>query len=140
MNRTMIDDLPSADELDRMHMLPPGEHRGDTELNVQKFIRNSHPPNQESGMYSGGHIQPHLESNYSNDDMDRAQMLVRTMLNDPNFRKSLVGEPNCVDFANHVSNCPICSKFYSNDKSVYIVIIAILCIVSLLLLKRVLNV
>lgn len=47
---------------------------------------------------------------------------------------------NCIDIANHIKDCPICSKFYDNDKTVYIVIIVLLTIICLLLLKRVLNV
>ena len=47
---------------------------------------------------------------------------------------------SCIDIASHIQNCPICSKFYNGDKSLYIIIIIILAIVSLLLLKRVLGV
>jgi hypothetical protein len=47
---------------------------------------------------------------------------------------------SCIDISCHIQNCPICSKFYNGDKSLYIIIIIILAIVSLLLLKRVLGV
>lgn len=47
---------------------------------------------------------------------------------------------NCRDIATHIENCPICSRFYNNDKTAYIIAIVVLCIVCLLLLKRVLNV
>jgi hypothetical protein len=46
---------------------------------------------------------------------------------------------NCQDFFNHVQGCPICSKFYNTDKTIYIVIIVMLSLVSLILLKRVLE-
>lgn len=46
---------------------------------------------------------------------------------------------NCVDVANHISSCPICSKLYNNDKSMYIIVIIILSILVILLLKRVLE-
>jgi len=47
--------------------------------------------------------------------------------------------PSCLEVAEHVANCPICSKFYNNDKTIYIVAIIVLSIVCLILLKRVLN-
>ena len=47
---------------------------------------------------------------------------------------------NCIDVANHIQSCPICSKFYNNDKTLYILAIIILSIVCLLLMKKVLNI
>ena len=47
---------------------------------------------------------------------------------------------SCQDVLKHISNCPICSKFYNNDRTVYIIIIIILIIICLLLVKKVLNV
>ena len=46
---------------------------------------------------------------------------------------------NCQDFYNHVKSCPICSKFYNTDRTVYVIIIVLLSLVSLILLKRVLE-
>ena len=46
---------------------------------------------------------------------------------------------NCVDVAMHIEQCPICSKFYNGDKSLYVIVIVILAIICLLLLKKVLN-
>lgn len=43
---------------------------------------------------------------------------------------------SCLDIASHIDNCPICSKFYKNDKSIYIVVIVILVIVCIILLKK----
>ena len=47
---------------------------------------------------------------------------------------------SCQKVLDHISNCPICNKFYNNDRTVYIIIIVILIIISLLLFKKVLNV
>ena len=51
------------------------------------------------------------------------------------------GNPNltCLDVSNHVQGCPICSKLYQNDKSIYIAIISILVILCLILFKKVLD-
>jgi hypothetical protein len=48
-------------------------------------------------------------------------------------------EISCIEIANHVRSCPICSKFYDNDKSVYVIIIVILAIVCVILFKKVLE-
>ena len=49
------------------------------------------------------------------------------------------GELTCIQVANHIRQCPICSKFYDTDKSVYIVVIVILVVMVMILLKRVLE-
>ena len=46
---------------------------------------------------------------------------------------------NCIDVANHIKNCPICSKFYENDKSMYIISIIILIIICIILIRKVLE-
>jgi hypothetical protein len=46
---------------------------------------------------------------------------------------------NCLDVANHVKSCPICSKFYDNDKTIYVVAIIILVIICIILMKKVLE-
>ncbi len=55
------------------------------------------------------------------------------------LREYLKPEPTCLEMAQHVKNCPICTKFYDNDKTVYIIIIIVLAIICILLLKRVLE-
>lgn len=124
-NVTMLEQLPELEDL---------ESNGQ---NIQKFIRNSYRPNGESGMVSdsnrvevpqgGGSQQAQLEG------FQQAPQVEQHYPSDPmNMR--------CLDIANHVANCPICSKFYKNDTTVYIIAIVVLCIVVLLLLKKVLNV
>ena len=48
--------------------------------------------------------------------------------------------PSCLVVAEHISTCPLCSKFYKNDNTLYIIIIIMLLIVILLLLKKILDV
>lgn len=48
-------------------------------------------------------------------------------------------ELSCMEIARHVKNCPICSKFYDNDKSVYIIVIILLVIFCIILLKKILD-
>ena len=46
---------------------------------------------------------------------------------------------SCLLVADHINSCPICSKFYNNDKTIYIIAIVVLAIICILLLKKVLN-
>ena len=46
---------------------------------------------------------------------------------------------SCIDIARHVKSCPICSKLYENDKSIYIIGIVFLLVVCIILLKKVLE-
>lgn len=46
---------------------------------------------------------------------------------------------HCIDVANHIKSCPICSKFYDNDKTMYVITIIILVIICIILMKKVLE-
>ena len=46
---------------------------------------------------------------------------------------------NCPQVFDHIHNCPICSKFYNSDRTIYIVTIVLLSLVCIILLKRVLE-
>lgn len=46
---------------------------------------------------------------------------------------------NCIDVSNHIKSCPICSKFYENDKSMYVIVIIILVIICIILGRKVLE-
>ncbi len=95
---------------------------------VQRFIRTKHPPYErpESGM-TEGNMYATLSGNVGN-----SQPSPSTGRDPFSF--------SCLDVANHVKDCPICSKFYNNDKSLYIILIVLLSIICVLLIKRVLNV
>lgn len=138
---TRIEDLP---DLDNQGINAVGAG-GDDEYrhrDVNKFIRNNnrmipngagmsreaqHPPPPRMMPPVEIIEQPVMEMRYHH---PKQQVLERP---DP---MSL----NCVDVAMHIEQCPICSKFYNGDKSLYVIVIVILAIICLLLLKRVLNV
>lgn len=46
---------------------------------------------------------------------------------------------NCLDISKHVKDCPICTKFYNNDKSLYVMTIVVLTVICILLLKKILE-
>ena len=43
----------------------------------------------------------------------------------------------CLEIAEHIANCPICSKFYNTDKTIHNIIIVILSIICLALLYKI---
>ena len=46
---------------------------------------------------------------------------------------------NCIEIAEHIRHCPICSKFYENDKTIYVIVIIILLIICIILLKKLIE-
>jgi len=128
-NITMIDALPDLQDLERDMQPQAFPQQGglvpDSENTYKKFIRGSHQMNPDSGMVGAQEFYQQPQ---------------------PQFAPQAPPQPypqqpfNCIDIVNHVQGCPICSRFYSNDKTLYIVIIVLLTIVALLLLKRVLNI
>jgi hypothetical protein len=48
-------------------------------------------------------------------------------------------ELSCMTVANHIKDCPICSKFYNCDNSMYIVCIVLLIMVCVILLKKIIE-
>jgi hypothetical protein len=45
----------------------------------------------------------------------------------------------CIDVSNHISSCPICSKIYNDDKTPYLIAIAILVIILIIMLKKIIE-
>jgi hypothetical protein len=46
---------------------------------------------------------------------------------------------NCVDIARHIDTCPICSRLYDTDKTLYILAIIGLLILCFLMVKRIVK-
>ncbi len=46
------------------------------------------------------------------------------------------GGVNCPSVMLHINSCPLCNKLYNPDRTLYILIIIILSIVSIILLKK----
>jgi hypothetical protein len=119
-NITMIENLPELEDNNNQEPV----------TNYNKFIRNSYRPNADSGMLSDNNIS-------ERQDQPPVQQIITE-----SFTPSSAVNPlsyHCIDIANHVENCPICSQIYKNDKTIYIIIIIFLVIICILLLKKVLN-
>jgi hypothetical protein len=47
---------------------------------------------------------------------------------------------NCIDVANHLQTCPVCSRLYNEDyKTPYLIIIALLVITCVILIKKIID-
>lgn len=148
-NITMLGDLPNLEDIEGggMGVGNPSGHNSQpnpsfrmeshimerpnpNDEKFQKYIRPGHQMMANAGMGLNNPPPTHIE-HYDEQVM---QMPVQAP-SQPQYPIH-----NCLDIARHIQDCPICSKFYNNDKTVYIIVIILLTIVCLLLLKRVLNV
>lgn len=57
----------------------------------------------------------------------------------PNFNNSS-SSLNCITIAQHIDNCPICSRLYDTDKTLYILAIIGLLILCFLMVKRIIKI
>jgi hypothetical protein len=120
---------------------------------VSKHIRGKfiQPPN-ESGMYNNNNTYPQQNNNmYPQYNQSVYNQQKQPFLNNQSYddyydnekqlkiTKMPIGSPTCIECADHITNCPICSKFYNNDKTLYILIISILSLICIILLKKVLD-
>lgn len=136
MNRqhgvTYIDDLPDLNDLTESpvvhnNMVPDQDK-------YKKFIRTgTGNPVMESGM-SRNRVQAQVPMLPPEDDSNNSQIYEQAS---PSHHQYMY---NCIDIANHIKACPICSKLYNDDKTLYILCIVLLCIVIIILIKRILNV
>lgn len=133
----MLPDLEDLETGDSFYGsgLPPGKSE-----QIGKYIRNNnHVVSNQSGMAPIGrerllpekHLEPAIVS--WGDPISSPENNLKTF-NMP------IGTPSCLDVAEHIANCPICSKFYNTDKTIYIIAIVALAIICILLLKKVLDV
>ena len=145
---TLIDELPDLDDLEGAgprplqsgvnHQvrhtgagLPPGQ-----EDKYAKFLRQNHPMPSEAGM-SARSLRPmemgpqEIQAEAYEEPASPAEDIKRYAMPE--------GTPSCLDVAEHIANCPICSKFYNDDKTIYIIAIIVLAVICVLLLKRVLD-
>jgi hypothetical protein len=137
---TMIDELPDLEDMERGGNYQIGVERqvmNRPEVNderFQKHIRPSYRMSPQAGMEF---------NNYPNQYRDLAPPPPQPAppIPEPSPSQPNPNYPyfNCLDISRHIQDCPICTKFYHNDKTVYILVIVILSIVCLLLLKKVLN-
>ena len=133
---TYLEDLPDLEDLESRQgiqgMQGIGNHtpfQSEIPEKFKKFIRNPMgPPHPNSGMAP---YSPPYEPGNQQEFFPPQQETQKRPSHD---------SPTCLEIADHVGACPICSKFYKNENTVYIIVIVILAIICILLLKRVLDI
>jgi len=97
--------------------------------------------------HQGPHMNPrHMQHDYlliEPNNENEFEMGPRVRNNGNNVGNARMSQDpqsfRCIDVARHIKNCPICIKFYDNDRSLYIIIIIILAIICIILLKKLLE-
>jgi len=146
---TMIDDLPDLNDLEANsgnNMAPQNTSQFPQENNEKysKFIRERYTVPKEAGMMNGNtQFTPYndISSPEQYTPQPQPQQYYPENYVPPVMERydNLSSGPSCIDVANHIAQCPICSQLYKNDKSIYMIAIIILSVVCLLLLKKVLE-
>lgn len=161
---TMIDDLPELNDVESSGMGNSGIGRAGMSTNnpranphpsgyqlahnphigenlppeaadkYRRMIRHRHIPNAMAGMnpyQSSQQVPHHIAEEYSNEPVEQGYH---------EYDNPALTGISCLEISKHVKDCPICSKFYNCDKTIYIIVIVVLSIIVLLLLKKVLDV
>jgi len=146
---TMIDELPELNDVESegVQRPRPSPHPSGYQLahnphvgenlppeaadKYRRIIRHRHVPDRMAGMMSyndqNEQIHPHMAEHYEEQPPQ------------PTYNPAL-NDISCLGVSSHVKDCPICSKLYNCDKTIYIIVIVVLAIIVLLLLKKVLDV
>jgi len=138
----MINDRKNMNPMNRKPEFQPYIDARRNGTNVDKFIRpNMNQPMTESGM------RPNYIPNVGNPMIQQVQQPIMQpqlipMIDEKivSLHEKLKGTPSCLEIADHISMCPICSRFYRNDSTIFVIAIVILVIICILLLKHVLKI
>lgn len=164
MNRTYIDELPFLEDVitadqqiinGGLNMIPSSESG-----KIKKFIRNTdHNIPIESGMNTKQH-QEHQQMLEDEHELVKQQQMYeehqRQMQEEEFLKERPVYEEkrkykkkqrfydgdcdlNCISVADHAANCIVCSKLYTNDKTLYLSIIGVLIIICIILMKKIME-
>lgn len=138
-NITPIEDLPELSDIE--NSFGKGGRRGEDDFsgmgsrgaNTDKYIRKLSRNNFQNTPYqSAEYVVEQRQPSYEEDFEGPSQP--------PLPSQPPVQTFTCLDVCNHIKGCPLCSKFYNNDNSLYIIIIIALLILVIILTKKVLNV
>ena len=109
--------------------------------NMNRYINVNDYVNPHTIPYS----KQYMNGNMNNGNMNREMMYQdivenNDLENENNVKENYVTDNlNCRDVARHVSNCPVCSKLYKQDKTMYWIIISILVIMCIIMFNKILE-
>lgn len=119
---TLIENLPELEDNSNSY--------ASYDKNITKFIRKQMPnPSQQSGMSGSSpklNVPPPPPPDFYQDVYDQQINKLPVTL-------------YCLDVHSHIQTCPICSRFFKHDNSLYIIAIIVLSIICIILFKKILN-
>jgi hypothetical protein len=147
---TFLEDLPDVNEFETNEGYNRSSHLSQPTSNVpNRFIRNNASPMYpESGMVNipssnmifdnpAEQYQEPTRMQSSSSHNHQAQNAIPTKheLLEP-FTQTC--QPNCQEIYFHIESCPLCKKFYKQDNTIYLIVIAILLLICALMMKKIL--
>lgn len=152
----------------RGHAMPPNEsgmnlnnanNQNTTEHYNQYMNQHSNYQRSNSSMENYGnmnqyvnvndYVNPHMtpySKQYMNGNMNGNKDTIYQDIIENNDNENQVQEHfqptdnlNCRDVSKHISNCPVCSKLYKNDKTMYWIVISILVILCIIMFNKILE-
>lgn len=115
-----------------------GHSGGDPGMYMNSGISPGMGPGMAPGpMEMGGNMNPNMSPNLNmqSDMSDHEYEPSNRIMSHAELR----GGPSCIDVSDHVKSCPVCSRLYANDRTVWIICVVVLAIICLLLLKKTLE-
>lgn len=134
---TYIDDLPDLEDIENNYQYTM--YNSDIQTpNVTKFIRNDNGKKFHEN--SGMNIIPNIKKEHFSPKQNIPQPSTHPVPH--HFREHFEESKSlsCIDISEHIKKCPVCSQLYNNDKTIYLIVIFFLCLICLLLLKKVLHI
>ena len=113
--------MPPYQKFTLIEDLPDLAQDNNHDEKVKRYLRNKQPILEESGMVS--HTLP----------LEQPPQYIH--------QKEIIKEPiTCKDVYEHIETCPVCKRFYKQDNTVLIIVIAFLAILCILLIKKILSI
>ena len=124
-----------------MQQGPPGMHQGHPGMQQQHPGMQQHqqPQGMHPGMQQGPQGHPGMQHPSMQHPGMQSKESFRPKIIQPKIIENYKNELSCREIADHVSNCPICSKLYRQKRTGYIIAIIVLVIINLILLNRVVS-
>ena len=148
-NVTFIDDLFDADSLGPDYISKGNNERDEYSNQIKNRHIRVHEKDHSFALNGGSsdfdmHIQPMQQfpmQPMMQMPMQQPQMQpqMQMQMQMPMYPMRYPDEISCLTIANHIKDCPICSKFYNCDNSIYIVCIVVLVILCIILFKKIIE-
>jgi len=129
---TFLEDLPDVGDMDDSN--PRGNLNPTQTQLSRRFIRKSHSSiHPESGMAPPSH------ESFRTDDHDHNPERETEVISIAPTALSNGCQPTCQEVYYHIQSCPLCTKFYKTDNTIYLGIIFVLLLVCAVLAKKLLS-